>query len=84
MTSTPICHSFGRRSSKTAWLVDRTRASANLLSVGRSGKEKTMTIIIRSAQPEIDFPQIAELLSIDIGEPLPVEELFEEEEEIWR
>jgi hypothetical protein len=49
-----------------------------------SSYEKTMTIIIRSAQPEIDFPQIAELLSIDIGEPLPVEELFEEEEEIWR
>ena len=41
-----------------------------------------MTVIIRPAQPEIDFPQIAELLSIDIGEPLPVEELFEEEEEM--
>ncbi|MBK8901519.1 MAG: GNAT family N-acetyltransferase [Anaerolineaceae bacterium] len=41
-----------------------------------------MTVIIRPSQPDIYFPQIAELLSIDNGEPVPVEELIEEEEEI--
>ena len=41
-----------------------------------------MTITMRVAQPETDFPRIAELLSLDMGEALPAEELFEEEEEM--
>ncbi len=39
-----------------------------------------MTITIRLVKPEADFPRIAELFSLEAAEPVPVEELFEEEE----
>ena len=41
-----------------------------------------MTITIRPASPETDFPRFAELLSLEHSEPVPVGELIEEEEDM--